>query len=74
VTWQRRAACRASPQLFDLDTDEPETPDERDTRHFVARAICSTCPVRTDCAIDAFSDPTTEGVRAGILFTEGRPA
>lgn len=75
MTWQRRAACRASPQLFDLDLDEPETPKDRLLRHGRARGICNTCPVFTDCLIDALEDPHgADGIRAGHLLNEGHRA
>jgi hypothetical protein len=71
VTWQRRAACRASPQLFDLDTDEPETAIDRIRRHAAARTICGTCPVVAECFDDAHDDPSAEGIRAGLLLENG---
>lgn len=66
MAWQTRAACRASPQLFDSHTDAPETADERQARHDAARTICAACPVRGECADDI--DDTAEGIRAGFLF------
>ena len=67
MTWQSRAACRASPQLFDLDLDAPETPEERDARHAAAQKICAGCPVFEPCALDSLNDPTAEGIRAYVL-------
>lgn len=37
-----------------------------------AKRFCKTqCPVRTECLIDALTDPASEGLRAGFFFEAG---
>lgn len=56
--WQKDALCVSRP---DLDWIEP-SPDEAD----YCRAICATCPVRTQCQAEALANAEPWGIWGGL--------
>ena len=65
ASWRKRAACRGvDPEVFYPVTDEEAG---------VAKAICSTCPVREACLEHALSAREREGSWGGATERERRP-
>jgi hypothetical protein len=66
--WLRDAACAApehDPRWWDID-------NPADWRR--AAAICSACPVRAACIVDAWENPLASGLYAGVVLKSGRRA
>lgn len=76
--WREDAACLKSAQLeptlqtawdnIDVGWEQDSVPDEMAD---VAKTICSACPVRKKCLVDAISDNESEGIRGGFRFEQG---
>ena len=65
LSWQDRAACgHAGFTLFFGPENERQGPKERRERQ--ARAVCAGCPVRSECADDAFARNAKFGVWGGM--------
>lgn len=64
-TWQQNAACRGEDEVL-FFTPEAERPHERDIRERKAKAICSQCPVLTECLDYALSRPEKYGFWGGL--------
>lgn len=67
--WHKDALCselisteELPPNAFISDSDENDS---------TLDAICSRCPVRQECLIDAVQDDTSQGFRAGYRFDGG---
>ena len=60
--WAADAACRTLPKTT-FYPDDPEGVA-------VAKAICETCPVRTQCLETALSNREEDGVWGGLTFPE----
>ncbi len=64
--WQEHAACgREDPALFFPETKRAEKQ---------AKAICSACPVRTDCLNAALARGEQDGIWGGLGFTDRQRA
>lgn len=63
--WRDKAQCRdASPHLYDLAHVPMSAPvGERDRE---AEALCDGCPVKRDCAADAYAHEDFAVVRGGV--------
>lgn len=59
-TWKARARCRGSDDDFFPRTNSAGIAELKE--------VCITCPVRTECLLDALSYPDTVGVWGGVLF------
>lgn len=69
--WQHLAACRGEAALFFPErSDEPR--EERLAREASAKAICSTCAVRTECLEYALRTRESHGVWGGLNEYERR--
>jgi WhiB family redox-sensing transcriptional regulator len=68
ATWKADAACAGHPEP---DMFYPE-PKDFDTQA-EARHVCSVCPVRAECLLDALALNDREGVRGGLTKAERRP-
>jgi WhiB family redox-sensing transcriptional regulator len=69
--WQARAACRyTDPDLFFPEGDPAAAPNIAQTAE--AKAVCSSCPVRRQCAEYAVGE--TFGTWGGITEAERRAA
>lgn len=44
-----------------------ETPEQREIRHAVAKAVCNTCPEKLTCRWIGLNDPKARGVYGGEL-------
>ena len=65
ATWRRSAACVGhDPAMWDIDN--PQQWEQ-------AATICSTCPVRQDCATDNFGNLDAFGMYCGIPLWAGTP-
>ncbi|MDP8938230.1 MAG: WhiB family transcriptional regulator [Actinomycetota bacterium] len=64
TSWRREAACR------DMDTDIffPLTDEEAGP----AKAVCATCPVRSECLQFALASRQHDGVWGGLTEAERR--
>lgn len=61
-SWTRQAACANHPDL-DWFTDQR-------TEIAACKAICATCPVKTDCLTHAIDAGETHGIWGGLRHTE----
>ncbi len=59
--WRHKASCRNDP---DLDCWFASAPNN--TRAQYAKAVCGRCPVRLDCADEAFAESVRGGIIAGF--------
>lgn len=67
--WRHQAACRGK----DMDlffAAEGERGSERRIREAKAKALCSGCPVRTDCLLYALTSPEKFGTWGGLSEDE----
>lgn len=65
MEWRDKAKCRgADPELF---APLPSSKDERR-----AKAVCRTCPVRTNCLDEALAEGDETTVRGGYTAAERR--
>jgi WhiB family transcriptional regulator, redox-sensing transcriptional regulator len=60
--WRRRAACAGKPLAWFV----PDTPRGRRPDYRQALATCERCPVRVECAEDAYANGDDDGVRGGL--------
>lgn len=69
-SWRFDAECRGHEEtflpLFDLDLESPEVPEELEDDLSDALDLCSRCPVRGECLLDAARFGDEHGVRAGM--------
>ena len=70
--WQRRGRCRAVDSHVFFPPPEPEHTEERMARETRAKAICSTCAVRSDCLSWALAVREPHGVWGGTTESERR--
>ena len=61
--WPRQAACRSA------EPDELFVPGAAQNR---AKALCTGCPVRTECLADALDNRTEFGIWGGMTERERR--
>ncbi len=66
--WQLEAACRGHDELFFHPHGEREP--TRSQRETAAKALCSRCPVRRECADHALVMAEPYGVWGGVSETE----
>lgn len=70
--WQDRAACRdVNPELF--FSAESERGISKLAREAVAKALCNTCPVRSECREHALRVGEPYGVWGGTTEDERDP-
>lgn len=72
--WSRHAACQGL-TLPDRDLWSPSddlTPAQRAGEYALARRICSTCPVRFPCAVDALARGEAHGMWGGLTEQDRR--
>ena len=77
--WKIDALCpvavQSEPSLItawdNILVDFDEARYEPDPQASVAKAICSGCPSRRECLVDAIADNEAEGLRAGYRFNQG---
>ncbi|MGH9188858.1 MAG: WhiB family transcriptional regulator [Acidimicrobiales bacterium] len=63
-TWRDESACRGmDANIFFPDSDEDAGP---------ARAVCATCPVRTECLDFALATRQDDGIWGGLTENERR--
>jgi WhiB family redox-sensing transcriptional regulator len=71
INWRILAACRS---LADFDSVffglDGERDDDRDTREAAAKRVCSGCPVRLQCLLDALDGEIVFGVYGGKSESE----
>jgi WhiB family transcriptional regulator, redox-sensing transcriptional regulator len=60
--WRRRAACVGRPLAWFV----PDTTRGRHPDYSAALAVCEACPVRVECAEDAYANGDDDGVRGGM--------
>lgn len=67
--WQRLGACRGrdSAQFFHPDGERGSSRNRREAR---AKSVCTTCPVRPECAAHALSAGEPYGVWGGFSESE----
>lgn len=66
-TWMRRAACR------DIDNPDLFFPEQGDTRSAaLAKLICASCPVQTECRDYAIDVAEKHGIWGGTTNRERR--
>src|ERR1700735_902472 len=63
--WQDDAACRGEDLLLFFGPDGERQP-EREVRERKAKAICMSCPVRSECLNYAVSRPEKYGTWGGL--------
>jgi len=63
--WQDAAACRGTDVVLFFGPDGERQP-ERDIRERKAKALCASCPVRTECLDYAISRPEKYGTWGGL--------
>lgn len=65
IDWRHQAECRGEdPGLFFGPAGE--TKPERDLRERVAKGVCASCLVRTECLSYALDGPEKHGVYGGL--------
>lgn len=72
VQWQDRAACRNEDETLFFGPPIAEPRADRDRREAIAKTICSTCPVITDCREHAIASGESYGVWGGLGELERR--
>lgn len=67
--WRKEAACfeESRSGAFMDDAWINDSSSMKD----LAIDVCLTCPVRTECLMDALTDEAAEGVRGGYSFSTG---
>jgi WhiB family redox-sensing transcriptional regulator len=69
TSWRDRAACRhADPELFFAPDDETE--QARAAREAAAKAVCSDCPVVSDCGDFALGRRAKTGIWGALTERE----
>lgn len=68
--WQRRAACRGPQAVVFFPPTQAERKDERLDREEMAKSICETCPVRSDCLRYALDIREPHGIWGGLNESE----
>lgn len=63
--WQDAAACRGTDVVLFFGPDGERQP-ERDIRERQAKALCASCPVRSECLAYAISRPEKYGTWGGL--------
>jgi WhiB family transcriptional regulator, redox-sensing transcriptional regulator len=63
--WQDEAACRGKEVVLFFGPDGERQP-ERDIRERKAKAVCNSCPVRSECLTYAVSRPEKYGTWGGL--------
>jgi len=75
MSWRIEAACKDSPTELWFspgDGDDPRNDDYSVQTTWVARSICSTCPVQHECLEDALEHGEPHGIRGGLDPKERR--
>ena len=72
IGWQYRAACRGDDASFFFAPSYFETKEEKEQREARAKAICETCPVRTECLDYALRTREPHGIWGGLNEVERR--
>ena len=65
MSWQDRAACAGTTMLLFFGRDG-ETQAEREARESEARAVCASCPVRSECLAYALRHSVRYGIWGGL--------
>lgn len=74
MRWQDRGRCRdLDPDLF-FPPLEGESSEQRQARESAAKAVCGTCPVRSDCLAWAITNRERLGVWGGLNERERQAA
>lgn len=72
--WTKQAACSgmvtAARDPWSPDDDAPRTVQAQETA--LARRICSTCPVRLSCAVEALEHAIPDGMWGGLTPADRR--
>jgi WhiB family redox-sensing transcriptional regulator len=70
--WQTRAACRGEMGNDFYPPVHGERRPERRMREARAKAVCASCPVRSECLETAVSNDERYGVWGGLTDSERR--
>jgi WhiB family redox-sensing transcriptional regulator len=70
--WQLRASCRGPESVLFFPPTTSERRDERELRERRAKAICATCPVRSECREYALEIREPHGIWGGLNEVERR--
>ncbi|MFV1991176.1 MAG: WhiB family transcriptional regulator [Acidimicrobiales bacterium] len=70
--WQRKAACRGPQSEVFFPPPRFERKVERRERELMAKAICQSCSVRTDCLAYAVRIEEQHGIWGGLNESERR--
>lgn len=74
MRWQDRGRCRdLDPDLFFPPLDGEST-EQRHAREGAAKAVCASCPVRTECLSWALANRERLGVWGGLTERERQAA
>jgi WhiB family redox-sensing transcriptional regulator len=70
--WQRHAACRGPKSILFFPPAASEPRVEREARESRAKAICTACPVQTQCLDYALGIQEPHGIWGGLTEHERR--
>ncbi len=71
-TWQIKGLCRGNHSYLFFPPSTVERKEERERREIKARAICSVCPVDSDCLEFSLTIKEPYGIWGGLTETERR--
>jgi WhiB family redox-sensing transcriptional regulator len=70
--WTELAACRGSERTLFFAPETGERKEDRIEREFIAKRICASCAVRSECLANALDRNESHGVWGGMNEAERR--